>query len=82
MNQKIKNQCSDDLRPEYDMEALFKSGERGKYAGRYKLGTNLVLLDSDVAKAFPKAEQVNDALRLVWKLTRIPSTQKVRSTQL
>jgi hypothetical protein len=82
MPKKLKNHRSDDLRSEYDLETLFKSGERGKYANRYKLGTNLVLLDSDVARAFPKAEQVNDALRLVLKLTRIPSAKKVRSTQL
>ncbi len=44
---------------EYD----FSSGIRGKYARRYAMGTNLVLLEPDVAKAFPTAGDVNNALR-------------------
>ena len=52
----------DELRPEYPPE-LIKGGERGKYAERYKKGTNIVLLDPDVAKEFPDAAAVNDALR-------------------
>ena len=52
----------DELRPEYPPE-LVKGGERGKYAARYKEGTNIVLLDPDVAKEFPNAAAVNDALR-------------------
>ena len=48
----------DELRPEYDLVTLLKDGERGKYAERYKAGTNLVLLDPDVAHAFPTAEAV------------------------
>jgi hypothetical protein len=40
---------SDDLRPKYDLKTLLKGGERGKYVGRYKAGTNLVLLDPDIA---------------------------------
>jgi hypothetical protein len=38
---------------------------RGKYVERYRQGTNLVLLDPDVAAAFPDAKAVNDALRLL-----------------
>jgi hypothetical protein len=49
----------DDLRPEYD----FSHAEVGKYAKRHAQGTNLVKLDPDVAKDFPTAEAVNDALR-------------------
>lgn len=44
---------------EYD----FSQGVRGKYAGRYNRGTNIVLLSPDVAAAFPNAESVNEALR-------------------
>jgi hypothetical protein len=48
-----------DIRPEYD----FSGGVRGKYAERYARGTNVVVLDPDVAAAFPTAEAVNNALR-------------------
>ena len=41
----------------------FSKGVRGKYAKRYKEGTNIVRLDPDVAKEFPDAAAVNDALR-------------------
>ena len=51
----------DDLRPEYDFSQM--KGVRGKYASRYREGTNLVLLDPDIAAAFPDAKAVNDALR-------------------
>jgi len=52
----------DELRPEYDFSNL-KGRVRGKYVARYREGTNLVLLDPDVAAAFPDAKAVNDALR-------------------
>ena len=51
----------DDLRPEYDFSQM--KGVRGKYVTRYREGTNLVLLDPDIAAAFPDAKAVNDALR-------------------
>jgi hypothetical protein len=54
----------DDLRPAYDFSKL-KDHVRGKYVERYREGTNLVLLDPDVAAAFPDAKAVNDALRLL-----------------
>jgi hypothetical protein len=54
----------DDLRPEYD----FRGGVRGKYAARYREGTNLVLLDPDVAAAFGTAESVNRALRALLEV--------------
>lgn len=49
----------DELRPEYD----FSNGERGRYAARYRAGTNLVLLEPDIAEQFPTSEAVNRALR-------------------
>jgi hypothetical protein len=54
----------DEPRPEYDA-SLIRGGVRGKYAERYRSGTNLVWLASDVAAAFPSAEAVNEALRLL-----------------
>jgi hypothetical protein len=67
---KRKNKINDELRPEYDLRQLLKRGVRGKYAKRYRAGTNLVLLDPDVRKAFRSERAVNDALRLVIKLRR------------
>ena len=48
-----------EMRAEYD----FSCGIRGKYARRYAQGTNVVVLEADVAKVFPSAEAVNDSLR-------------------
>lgn len=76
MSKMPEDEMDDELRPEYDLKALLKSGVRGKYAERYQSGTNLVLLDPDVAEAFPNEQAVNEALRLVVQLTRIPSARK------
>jgi hypothetical protein len=51
---------------EYD----FSQGVRGKHARRYAEGTNVVLLASDVAAAFPDADAVNEALRALVKIAR------------
>ena len=59
-----KDEIDDDLRPEYDLSQLKFRG-RGIYAKRYAKGTNVVLLDADVHKAFPDSESVNDALRML-----------------
>ena len=61
----------DDLRPEYDFSKV-KGRVRGKYVERYREGTNLVLLDPDVAAAFPDAKAVNDALRLLLQNKQRP----------
>ena len=76
MKKKSKTDMDDELRPAYDLRKLLKGGVRGKYAERYRVGTNLVLLDPDVAKAFPNEAAVNDALRLVIQLTKIPNGKK------
>jgi hypothetical protein len=59
----------DELRQEYDLSQL-KDGIRGKYAERYQAGTNLVLLDPDVAAVFPNNKSVNEALRLLMKIAK------------
>ena len=64
-------ELNDELRPEYDMKSLLKGGVRGKYAARYRAGTNLVLLEPEVAKAFPNDKTVNEALKLVMKLKQV-----------
>jgi len=66
---KNRARIEDDLRPEYDLRELLKGGVRGKYAKRYRAGTNLVLLEPDVARAFANDRAVNEALRLVIRLT-------------
>jgi hypothetical protein len=75
-----KDEKDDDLEPEYDLGSLLKNSVRGKYAERFQQGTNLVLLDPEVAKAFPDAQAVNDALRLVIQLSQIPGPHKVVAT--
>lgn len=52
----------DTLRDEYP-EELIGSGVRGKYAKRYREGTNIVLIDPDLHKLFPDSDAVNRALR-------------------
>jgi hypothetical protein len=49
----------DEMLPEYDLTG----GVRGKYVERYREGTNVVLLDPDVAAEFPTSQAVNEALR-------------------
>ena len=61
----------DALRPEYDLRKSLKGAVRGKYAERYRAGTNLVLLEPDVAKVFRDDKSVNEALRLVMQLTKL-----------
>jgi hypothetical protein len=72
---KAKTPEVSDLRAEYD----FSKGVRGKYAKRLtNEGSNLVVLEPDVAKAFPTSESVNEALRLVLKAgqsARRPTTR-------
>jgi len=82
---KKKTEPNDELRPEYDMKSLLKGGVRGKYAARYRAGTNLVLLEPEVAKAFPNEKAVNEALKLVMKLKKVQeeagqfSTKRLKS---
>ncbi len=69
MNKDETENLEDEMRPEYDISKL-KGRVRGKYVERYRAGTNLVLLESDVQEAFPDAEAVNEALRLLMKVSR------------
>jgi len=67
----------DELRPEYDLRKLKFIG-RGIYAERYRSGTNLVLLEPDVRKAFPDDESVNEALRVIAKAGKHLSRNRKR----
>jgi len=67
MNEQVmKKADSDDMRPEYD----FAGGVRGKYLPRLAKGANVVVLDRDMAKVFPKSKAVNDALRVLAEAGR------------
>ena len=57
-----------DLRPEYEFASM-KGGVRGKYVARLRKGSNLVLLEPEVAAAFPSDDAVNKALRGVLNTT-------------
>jgi uncharacterized DUF497 family protein len=65
----------DDMRPEYD----FSKGVRGKYAARYAAGTNIVVLDPDVAREFASSEEVNDTLRALLQLIRRKNGNKKKT---
>ena len=64
------------LRREYDFSKL-RGGVRGKYYRRFTEGTNLVLLDPDIADAFPDAKAVNDALRVLMRV----ASKRVRASR-
>jgi hypothetical protein len=66
---KTKADDVDELRPEYRRED-FGRLERGKYAERVKEASNVVVLEPEVARAFPNAQAVNDALRGLLALAR------------
>lgn len=53
-----------EMRAEYD----FSGGVRGKYANRHRGGVNVILLEPEVAAAFPDSKSVNDALRALLEI--------------
>lgn len=62
---------ADELRAEYELTAnQLREGSRGKYAGHYAAGVNIVRLDPDVAAVFPDSESVNEALRALADIIR------------
>lgn len=69
-----------DLRPEYDLSQL-KGGVRGKYYRRASAGTNLVLIEPDLAVLFPNAEALNRALRVLAEAARSTTARKRRSAR-
>ena len=66
MNRKANARPADDMRPEYD----FSGGVRGKFYKEYMKGTNVVLLDPDVAEVFPDSQTVNEVLRVLAQLAK------------
>ena len=66
----------DTMRPEYD----FSKAVRGVTAAKYAKGSNVVLLDPDVAELFPDSRAANEALRTIARLMR-PSSRKRAGTR-
>lgn len=69
---------TDELRPEYDLEQL-KGCVRGKYADRARQGSNIILLDKDVAEVFHDDASVNEALRTLIRLQGHNTSRMVAS---
>jgi len=61
-----------ELRDEYDLSTM-RVVAKGRYAPHRRVGKNVVLLAEDVAEAFPTDEAVNEALRLVLRISEVPA---------
>ena len=66
MSRKVSVKSRDDMRSEYD----FSGGVRGRFYKEYMKGTNVVVLDPDVAEMFPDSATANEALRLLAQLAK------------
>jgi hypothetical protein len=79
MKDKRRIQNTDELRPEYDFD--YSKAVRGKYYRRLlDEGSNVAILDPDIAKAFHDSTSVNEALRSLLELTRSTKRLTSRST--
>ncbi len=75
---KVKKQSIDELRPEYDFD--YSKAARGKYCRRLlEEGSNVVILDPDIIRAFHDSASVNKALRSLLELTRSTNRLTKRS---
>ena len=64
-----------ELRDEYDLSKL-TIVPKGRFAPERRAGRNVILLAPDVVEAFPTDEAVNEALRLVLKMAKLPNMQR------
>jgi hypothetical protein len=69
---KVRRRKTDHFRAEYD----FSGGVRGKHYRAYRAGTNVVVLEPDVAQAFPNASAVNRALRALLDIAKRQARSK------
>lgn len=60
MNKETDDELNDDLRPEYDLSQLLRAGVRGKYAEKFRAGTNLASLPDDSAEVSPGETALED----------------------
>ena len=80
MKNNNKKQDIDELRPEYDFD--YSKAVRGKYYHRLiEEGSNVVILDPDIAKVFHDSVSVNSALRSLLELTRSTKRLTKRSSE-
>jgi hypothetical protein len=77
---KTRRPSGDDLRAEYDFASLH-GGVRGKYAESLRRGSNVVLLEPDVAAVFPTANAVNEALRAVIQASKVMRRARPRPSE-
>ncbi len=75
MSQASKTDSDTQMRAEYDI----RGGVRGKYYERYRQGTNVVVLEPDIAAVFPDSASVNQALRLLIRVARQQVTESPSS---
>jgi hypothetical protein len=81
MKKESTTKRADELRPGYDLSRL-PGGIRGKYHRRATAGTNLVLIEPDLASLFPDSEAVNRALRVLAEAAQAATRSKGRRTRL
>jgi hypothetical protein len=74
---KKQSESDPDMLPEY----AFSSGVRGKYTSRYREGTNIVILEPEIAEVFTDSQSVNDALRPLADLIRRHRTSAKSSSE-
>jgi hypothetical protein len=72
MKKPPSKRCAPEMRAEYD----FSGGVRRKYVDKYRRGTNVVLLDPELAEAFPDSKSVNDALRALVAIAARAETRR------
>jgi hypothetical protein len=67
----IKKQDDYELKEEYDLSKMTVL-PKGRFDPKRRIGKNVVILEPEIAIAFPNDEAVNEALRLVLKVSKIP----------
>ncbi len=67
-----------ELRKEYDLSQM-TIVPKGRFAPNRRAGKNVVVLEPDVARAFPNDKTVNEALRLIMEISKIPSRRKSKN---
>jgi hypothetical protein len=72
----IKKQDDYKLRDEYDLSKMTVL-PKGRFDPKRRVGSNIVVLEPEIAKAFPNDEAVNEALRLILEATKIPQGTRV-----
>ena len=72
MKKPTSKRPTSEMRAEYD----FSGGVRGKYVDRYRRGTNVVLIDPELADAFPDSKSVNEALRALVAISVRAETRR------